>query len=372
MTQSRTSLYSPLHQRHEELGAKFAEFGGWNMPLEYANAGVVAEHTAVRTGVGIFDVSHLGKIDVVGPGAAAFVNDCLSNDLRKIEPSKAQYTMCCDESGGVVDDMIAYLYGDDRVFLVPNAANNAEVARRLAEVAGPDIAVTDCHRDYAVLAVQGPKSAEVLDAAGLPRASGFMSFEETEFAGSDGDTCRIVVCRTGYTGEHGYELVIPSTHAVAVWDALMAAGENASIQPAGLGARDTLRLEAGLSLHGHELSRSITPVQAKSSWAVGWKKERFWGKEALTKEKEQGPAHRIYGLEVTGRGIPRAEMTVYNGDDAIGTTTSGTYSPTKKVGIALALLNTSAGIELGAQLHIDVRGRRVPVEVVKPPFIGTR
>src|SRR5699024_232708 len=150
------------------------------------------------------------------------------------------------------------------------------------------------------------------------------------------------------------------------------AGEAAAIQPAGLGARDTLRLEAGLSLHGHELSRTITPVQAKSSWAVGWKKERFWGKEALTAEKEQGPKRRIYGLEVTGRGIPRAEMTVYHGDDVIGTTTSGTYSPTKKVGIALALLDTAAEIEIGAQLHIDVRGRRVPVEVVKPPFIGSR
>ncbi|MGH8794630.1 MAG: glycine cleavage system aminomethyltransferase GcvT [Stackebrandtia sp.] len=364
MTEQSSLQRSPLHERHVAAGAKFAEFAGWDMPLEYAGGGVVSEHTAVRTAVGVFDVSHLGKIDVTGPGAAEFVNRCLSNDLRKISAGKAQYTMCCDASGGVVDDMIAYLYGDDRVLLVPNAANNAEVARRLAEAAPAGVTVTDRHVDYAVLAVQGPKSQEVLEAAGLPVKHEYMSFVDAEASRSSA-----VVCRSGYTGEHGYELVAPIATAGEVWDALIAAGQPHGVRPAGLGARDTLRLEMGYPLHGHELSDVITPVQARAGWACGWKKETFWGKEALEAERAAGPRRRVWGLEATGRGIPRADMTVYAGDAEVGRTTSGTFSPTKKVGIALALLDADSGLDEGAEAEVDVRGRRLPVKVVKPPFV---
>ncbi|MEV0648354.1 glycine cleavage system aminomethyltransferase GcvT [Phytomonospora sp. NPDC050363] len=359
-----TSRRSPLHDRHVAAGAKFAEFGGWDMPLEYAGGGVIAEHTAVRTGVGVFDVSHLGKVDVRGAGAAEFVNRCLTNDLGRIAPGRAQYTLCCDAGGGVVDDLIAYLYGDDRVFLIPNAANTAEVARRLAAAAPEGVTVEEQHADHAVLAVQGPRSTEVLAALGLPTDHEYMSFADAKL----GDVS-LVVCRTGYTGEHGYELVVPAEGAVAVWDALIEAGAPEGIRPAGLGARDTLRTEMGYPLHGHELSLDITPNEARTGWAVGWKKPEFWGRDALLAEKAAGPGRRLWGLEAAGRGIPRADMTVYNGDDAVGTVTSGTFSPTKKTGIALALLDTAAGLDEGANVEVDVRGRRVAMTVVKPPFV---
>ena len=271
-------LRSPLHDRHAALGAKFAEFGGWEMPLEYAGGGVIKEHTAVRTAAGVFDVSHLGKARVRGAGAADFVNACLTNDLGRIAPGQAQYTLCCDSSGGVVDDLIAYLYADDHVFLIPNAANTAEVVRRLAAAAPAGITVTGEHEQWAVLAVQGPSSPDIVKALGLPVEHDYMSFSAAGLGGVD-----LVVCRTGYTGEVGYELVVPWDDAPAVWDALVGAG----VQPCGLGARDTLRTEMGYPLHGQELTLDISPVQARSGWAVGWSKPEFWGRSALLAEKSE-------------------------------------------------------------------------------------
>ncbi|MFG1925663.1 glycine cleavage system aminomethyltransferase GcvT [Cryptosporangium sp. NPDC048952] len=354
---------SPLHDRHVALGAKFAEFGGWEMPLQYS--GVIDEHTAVRTAVGVFDVSHLGKALVAGPGAAEFVNATLSNDLGRIGPGKAQYTLCCDESGGVVDDLIAYYVADDRVFLVPNAANTAAVVSRLAAAAPVTVQVTDQHAEYAVLAVQGPRSAELLAAIGLPADHDYMGFVEAEHEGVP-----VIVCRTGYTGEHGYELLPRSEFAEPLWDALLGAGEALGVRPAGLGARDTLRTEMGYPLHGQDLSLEISPLQARSSWAVGWKKPSFWGRDALLAEKEAGPARRLAGLEALDRGIPRVGMAVLDADGGrIGTVTSGTFSPTRKVGIGLALLDTAAGVAVGDEVTIDVRGRRSRVRVVDPPFV---
>jgi aminomethyltransferase len=351
---------SPLHERHVALGAKFASFGGWEMPLEYAGGGVIKEHTAVREAAGVFDVSHLGKARVRGAGAADFVNACLTNDLGRIAPGQAQYTLCCAEDGGVVDDLIAYLIDGDEVFLIPNAANTAEVVRRLTAAAPEGVTVTDEHRQYAVLAVQGPQSAEVIGKLGLPTEHDYMSFATTRLGDAD-----LIVCRTGYTGEHGYELVVPWDDAVAVWDALIAAG----VRPCGLGARDTLRTEMGYPLHGQDLSPEITPVQARSGWAVGWSKPAFWGRDALVAEKAEGPRRTLRGLELTGRGIPRGHMVVYAGDQRIGETTSGTFSPTKKVGIALALLDTSAAVSDGDLVEVDIRVRRTEARVVKPPFV---
>jgi aminomethyltransferase len=352
---------SPLHERHTALGAKLAPFGGWEMPLEYAGGGVLKEHAAVRESAGVFDVSHLGKARVLGPGAAEFVNSCLTNDLGRIAPGKAQYTLCCDRSGGVVDDLIAYLYGPDDVFLIPNAANTAEVVRRLAAAAPAGITVTDLHRDFAILAVQGPRSAEILATLGLPTDHDYMSFTDAQLSGAP-----LVVCRTGYTGEHGYELVIPWDVATTVWDALIAA---AGVRPCGLGARDTLRTEMGYPLHGQELSLDISPVQARSGWAVGWSKPAFWGREALLAEKAAGPRRQLRGLELTGRGIPRGHMAVFAGDTQIGETTSGTFSPTKKVGIALALIDTAPALADDTLVEIDIRGRRIEARLVKPPFV---
>ncbi|MFF5171967.1 glycine cleavage system aminomethyltransferase GcvT [Micromonospora sp. NPDC000089] len=354
---------SPLHERHTALGAKFAPFGGWEMPLEYAGGGVLREHTAVREAVGVFDVSHLGKARVTGPGAADFVNACLSNDLAKIGPGRAQYTLCCDDAtGGVVDDIIAYLHADDHVFLIPNAANTAEVVRRLRAAAPAGITVTDEHEAYAVLAVQGPRSAELLDALGLPTGHDYMSFSTATLGDAE-----LTVCRTGYTGELGYELVVPAEHAVAVWDALFAA--DPAPRACGLGARDTLRTEMGYPLHGQDLSLEITPVQARSGWAVGWDKPAFWGRDALRAEKAAGPARTLRGLEAVDRAIPRTGMTVYAGDTEVGAVTSGTFSPTLKQGVALALLDTDPKLADGDLVEVDIRGRRARMRVTRPPFV---
>ncbi len=276
---------SPLHDRHVALGARMADFGGWEMPIQYA--GVVEEHTAVRERVGVFDVSHLGKGVVRGPGAVDFVNDRLTNDLRRVGNGQAQYTLCCDDAtGGVVDDLIAYVRSEEEVFLIPNAANTSAVVALLAADAPEGIEVQDLHRTLAVLAVQGPDSPGVLEALGLPTDHDYMSF-----AGADWQGRPVVVCRTGYTGERGFELLPAWTDAAALWDALLALG----VPPCGLGARDTLRTEMGYPLHGQDLSLEITPVQARSTWAVGWSKPRFWGRDVLLREREHGPARVLRG-----------------------------------------------------------------------------
>jgi glycine cleavage system T protein (aminomethyltransferase) len=356
-------LNSPLQQRHVAAGAKFAPFSGWSMPLEYSGAGVLAEHAAVRNAVGIFDVSHLGKAAVAGPGAADFVNRCLSADLRKIGPGQAQYTLLCNPNGGVVDDMIAYLRSPDEVFLIPNAANCAHVVGLLAEAAPDGLTVTNQHRDFAVLAVQGTLSDEVLSTAGFPAGHDYMTFVGADYQGRP-----MTVCRTGYTGERGYELVVPVSAAEAVWDAMLAAGEPYGLQPAGLGARDTLRTEMGYPLHGQDLAPDITPVQARLGWAVGWKKESFFGADALRKEKEAGPRRLLRGLRAVGRGIPRPGMVVRLPDGReVGTVTSGTFSPTLKTGIALALLEP--GVSDDDVVTVDIRRRQEPFVITKPPFV---
>ncbi|HSK57675.1 MAG TPA: glycine cleavage system aminomethyltransferase GcvT [Actinomycetospora sp.] len=351
---------SPVHDRHEALGARFGEFGGWSMPLQYS--GVVEEHTAVRERVGLFDVSHLGKATVRGPGATAYVNSCLTNDLGRIEPGKAQYTLCCDDSGGVVDDLIAYLVSDDEVFCIPNAANTAEVVRRLRATAPTGVDVADRHQEYGVLAVQGPRSADVLREVGLPADHGYMSFVE-----ADWDGVPVIVCRTGYTGELGFEVVPRWADTAAVWDALLTSVRVHGGLPAGLGARDTLRTEMGYPLHGQDLGPDITPVQARSGWAVGWSKPAFWGREALLAEKEAGAARLLRGIEALGRGIPRTGMAVASGGAPVGRVTSGTFSPTLRKGIGLALLDRAVGE--GDEVEVDVRGRAERFRVVKPPFV---
>ena len=358
-------LHGPLEDRHRELGASFAEFGGWLMPVSYA--GTVTEHNATRTAVGLFDVSHLGKALVKGPGAAAFVNAALTNDLTRIGPGKAQYTLCCTESGGVVDDLIAYYVSDDEVFLVPNAANTAAVVAALSASAPAGITVTDEHRSYAVLAVQGPKSAEVLGGLGLPTDMDYMGWADAEV-----DGVPVRVCRTGYTGEQGYELLPEWERAGVVFDALVGRVRDAGGELAGLGARDTLRTEMGYPLHGHELSPTISPVQARCGWAVGWRKDAFWGRDALVAEKEAGPKRLLRGLKATGRGVLRADMTVLAAGTPVGVTTSGTFSPTLKVGIALALIDTAADVADGQLVSVDVRGRALECEVVKPPFVDAK
>ncbi len=358
---------SPLHDRHLALGARTAAFGGWEMPLEYAGGGVLKEHAAVRESVGLFDVSHLGKLVVRGPGAAAYVDSCLTNALGRIGPGQAQYTLACDDAtGGVVDDLIVYLRSDDELLLVPNAANSAEVAARLGAGAPDGVQVVDRHADDAVLAVQGPRSDDVLAAAGLPVGHAYMSF-----VGAEVDGAAATVCRTGYTGERGYELVLPAEAAPALWDRLLEAGAEHGIRACGLGARDTLRTEMGYPLHGQDLGPEITPVQGRAGWAVGWDKPAFWGREVLSRERAEGARRLLRGLRATGRGIPRPGMQVSRGadGDAVGTVTSGTFSPTLRVGIGLALLDRS--VKDGDEVTVQVRGRDEGFTVQKPPFVQT-
>jgi aminomethyltransferase len=350
---------SPLHDRHVALGAKLADFGGWEMPIEYPGGGVVKEHTAVREAVGVFDVSHLGKGVVRGPGAVDFVNARLTNDLRRVGPGQAQYTLCCDrDSGGVIDDLIAYVRSDDEVFLIPNAANTSAVVSLLAADVPAGIEVEDLHTRFAVIAVQGPRSAELVAALGLPTDHDYMSFTR------DGE---ITVCRTGYTGELGFELLPAWDAAGDLWDQLLARGADLGVLPCGLGARDTLRTEMGYPLHGQDLSLDITPVQARSGWAVGWDKPEFWGREALLKERADGPRRLLWGLESLDRGIPRSHMDVLQDGEVIGEVTSGTFSPTLRKGIGLALLRSGTAEE--AEVTVDVRGRTSTMRVVKPPFV---
>ena len=361
---------SPLHQRHVSLGAKLADFGGWDMPIEYpaqSGGGVIAEHTAVRERVGIFDVSHLGKAEIIGEGALEFLNSAITNDLNKISDGQAQYTMLCDDqTGGVIDDLIVYRKSPSNLFLIPNAANTASVVAALKSAAPKHLTVTDRHETYAVIAVQGPQSSEVLQALGIVTSLDYMSFSETNFKGSP-----LIVCRTGYTGEYGFELLPLWSDAEKIWDALVTEITARDGRVCGLGARDTLRTEMGYPLHGHELSLSITPIQASASWAVGMKKTSFWGKSICEKEKEVGPHRVLRALKSLDRGIPRAGMKVMNlENNEIGEVTSGTFSPTLRVGIALALVKPTIGI--GEKVHIEIRGRVSEAEVVKVPLVRSR
>ena len=354
---------SPLHQKHVNLQAKMADFGGWLMPIEYPSSGVLAEHTAVRERVGLFDVSHLGKVSVKGEGALEFLNGILTNDLKRISDGMAQYTMLCNEDGGVIDDLIAYRISADDIFLVPNASNTSDVVASLQAQIIPGIEIKNLHTEYAVLALQGPTTAQALDSLGVSAIIDYMNFTHVQIAG-----CEVILCRTGYTGEFGFELLPRWQDAEKVWDALASAIAPLNGLICGLGSRDTLRTEMGYPLHGHELSLEITPVQASASWAVGWKKDRFAGDTVLRAERTNGPRRFLHGLKSLDRGIPRAGMKVKDSDGIeVGEVTSGTFSPTLKNGIALALLDSS--VSLGAVVVIDVRGRESQAEVVNLPFV---
>ena len=353
---------SPIHERHLARNAKMADFGGWLMPIEYPGAGVLAEHAAVRERVGLFDVSHLGKASVIGQGALDFLNSMLTNDLTKISDGAAQYSMLCNGDGGVIDDLIVYRNSERDFFIVPNASNTSAVVSVLEEKAPAGIEVKNLHNDYGVIALQGPIAAKILAHFGLQIEIDYMAFTYVSIAG-----CDVIVCRTGYTGEYGFEVLPKWSQALTVWDALVTQVEASDGLVCGLGARDTLRTEMGYPLHGHELSLEISPVMASASWAVGWNKAIFQGRDVLTEQKQNGVARRLVALKSLDRGIPRPDMSVMFEGAEVGIVTSGTFSPSLKTGIALALVNSE--FRVGQQLTIDVRGRTSNVEIVKLPFM---
>jgi len=352
---------TPLFDRHVARGAKLADFGGWEMPIEYS--GTVAEHTAVREAVGIFDVSHMGKVAVFGPGAAAFVNSVLANDLDRIGAGQAQYSMLLNDEGGVIDDLIVYKWNDDGVYIVPNAANAQTVVAALRAAAPDGVTIDDQHETHGIIAVQGPRSADVLSAVGLPADMDYMAFAQTMWHDAP-----VVVCRSGYTGELGFELIAPNSVLVDLWDEVLRESEAVGGVAAGLGARDTLRTEMGYPLHGQDISPQISPVEAGLSWAIGWDKPGFAGKEAVASQRADGPARRLRALLAKERAIPRSHMAVRDADGAqIGEVTSGTFSPSLKQGVALALIDAS--VSVADEVLVDVRGKQVPFMVVKAPFV---
>jgi aminomethyltransferase len=363
---------SPLDAVNRRLGAKMGGFAGWEMPLEYA--GTLSEHRAVREAVGLFDLTHLGKVEVHGEGARAALQHALSGDLDRLEgPGSAQYTLCLTDQGTIVDDLIVY-WTADGYLLVPNAANWPKVAdavRASAETlhgrgeAGPVEVVP--RPDVAVLAVQGPKAPDLVGSLFPSEVAGlaYMHSAPVTYAGES-----VRLARTGYTGERGYELLVPGEVAGKLWDELLERGERFGIVPAGLGARDTLRLEMGYPLHGNDISTATDPYEARIGWSVALGKPDFRGRDALVERKAAGPERLLVGLSSTDRLIPRHGMGVFQGERRVGDVTSGTFSPTLRHGIALAYVERPLA-ERGTALEVDVRGRRGAVEVTRPPFVDS-
>ena len=343
--------HSPLDAEHRELGAKLTDFGGWTMPLSYPS-GTLAEHMACRTDAVAFDVSHLGTVRVAGPDAHERLQTTLTNDLVKIAVGKAQYTHLLDDDASVLDDIIVWWVHEDTFDVMPNASNTDRVR---GAIGGAD--VTDAR---AVIAVQGPRARERL-ATVSPAAAAVPRFEVATVSWRGID---MTVAGTGYTGEDGVECAVPIEGAAELWRVILEAG----VTPAGLGARDTLRLEAALPLHGHELGPGITPLQAGLGWVVAWGKPSFRGREALAAERERGIARRLRGLRVEGRRPPRAEQPILVGGEVAGVVTSGNFSPVLQCGIALGFVPPT--VEVGDTVEIDVRGDRMPAEVVKTPFVS--
>lgn len=348
-------LTTALHDRHVELGAMMAPFAGWSLPLSFA--GTVAEHHAVREDVGVFDVSHLGTLVLTGNDAQAAIAATFTNDPSTLSDGDSQYTLCCNDQGGVVDDCIVYRLAADRWMVIPNAANTPAVTQALVSAGGQ---VDDRSRQTAVIAVQGPRSLEVADAALGLGVGGMAHLAVTEATALDG--VPVIVCRTGYTGEVGCELLVEGDPALAVWDALLDGGAT----PCGLGARDTLRLEMGYPLHGNDLSVDVTPWEAGLGWAVKLDRAGFIGQEALRAAKDSGASRTLWGLRSSGRRPLRAGCDVLVGGDAVGSTTSGGFSPTLGAGIALG---HARGAAVGDVVAVDVRGTQVACEVIRPPFV---
>ena len=352
-----TTRTSPLDDAHRLLHAKMVPFGGWDMPLSYPD-GTLAEHRACRHDAVAFDVSHLGTVRVEGPDARERLQRAFTNDLGKIEPGRAQYTHLLDEAdASVLDDIIVWWVAPEVFDVMPNASNTDRVTGALAGGAGTT--VTDVTATRAIVAVQGPQArARLATVSAEAAAVGRFRVETLTW-----NEVPITVAGTGYTGEDGVEISVPAEHAAGLWIAVLEAG----IIPAGLGARDTLRLEAGLPLHGHELGPGITPLQAGLGWVVSWDKGPFQGRDALAAEKERGIARRLRGLAVDGRRPPRADQLVLVAGEAAGVVTSGNFSPELGHGIALAFVPPA--VEIGDAVAIDQRGSEVAATVVELPFV---
>ena len=362
--EAETLRHTPLESEHTRLGAKLGPFGGWLMPIEYE--GALKEHEAVRERVGLFDLTHLGKVEVTGPGALGMLQRVVTNDLSTAEVGQALYNLVLNEGGGVIEDLIAYRLEPERYFVVPNATNTQRVLQILGDAEADAPLHLIYHQDWCFLAVQGPHAVEVLSSL-FPEASdlAFMRCAESEFRRRP-----VIVTRSGYTGEVGFELFTYEDIAQELWSALAEAMRSFDGMACGLGARDVLRLEMGYPLYGQDLFESVTAFEAGLSWAVRLDKGEFTGRAALARQREEGLPSLLRGLRMhERRHIPRAHYPVFRGDRVIGEVTSGTYSPVLQTGIALAYLWPGDAAELGDEVEVDIRGRRGAATVVRPPFV---
>ena len=356
--QGRELRKSPLHDRHTALGARMVEFAGWEMPVQYK--GIGAEHAAVRSRAGVFDVSHMGEIDVEGPGASDFCQRVTTNDVGRLEPSQAQYTLLLNDRAGVIDDLVIFRLEADRYLLCVNASRSAVDFAWLASHAGDDVTVRDVSDAYALLALQGPAAEAILQPFTALELAGLKAFN---FLVGEVSGVRCIASRTGYTGEDGFELYCPAEHGVTLWDALLATGE---VEPAGLGARDTLRLEKGFSLYGHELDETTTPLEARLGWVTRLDKGPFIGSDVLSRKEPL--RRRLVGLEMEEAGIAREGYPIFHDDREVGRVTSGTRSPTLGKAIALGYVSADAAA-LGTEVRVEIRGRRVLARIVRIPFV---
>jgi aminomethyltransferase len=355
---------TPLEGEHVALGAKLGPFAGWNMPIEYE--GALAEHAAVRERVGLFDLTHLGKVEVTGTGAMGLLQSVVTNDLAKAAVGEALYSLVLNEGGGVIEDLIVYRLGEERSFVVPNAANSQRVLQILEETPAEGRVHLMYHQDWCFLAVQGPESVHALQ--GLFPEAGDLAFMQC--AESVYKRRPVVVTRSGYTGEVGFELFTYQDVAHELWADLLEAMEPFGGMPCGLAARDVLRLEMGYPLYGQDLFGSVTALEAGLGWAVSFDKGDFRGRESLLRQQKEGLPSRLRGLLMRERRhIPRADYPVFVGDRVVGAVTSGTFSPLLGVGIALAYLWPADAVALGDTVEVDIRGRRGRAEVIRPPFV---
>ena len=369
MSDSETTLRrTPLYERHVAAGGKIVPFAGWEMPVQYS--GVIEEHRAVRGAAGLFDVSHMGEIHVAGPGAEAFLQGLTPNDVTALTPGRAHYSAFLTEAGTYIDDLLIYRLGAEEFLVVVNAANAAkDFAWVESHAAGADgVEVEDVSERYALLALQGPKAVGILRP--LARVADGGSLDEIKFyrfARGTVDGAEAILSRTGYTGEDGFELYLPPEDAPRIWDRLLAAGAGDGLIPAGLGARDTLRMESGMALYGHEIDDTTTPWEADLAWTVKLEAGDFVGKDAIVRQKAAGVERRLVGFEIEGRGIARDGHEVFDGERKVGRVTSGTWSPTFEKALGLAYVPMGLA-EPGGSVEIEVRRRRLPARIVKLPF----
>lgn len=360
MTEKKT----PLYQKHIDAGAKMVEFGGWLMPVQYK--GIIDEHSAVRNQAGLFDVSHMGEFTVKGKDAEAFLQKLVTNDVSVMKENQVQYSPMCYENGGTVDDLLVYKYADNDYLLVVNGSNISKDWDWLARNKGSyEVELQDVSAQIVLLALQGPAAQEILgkiteaDLAGLVY---YRFYPKVDIGG-----CQVLLSRTGYTGEDGFEIYCTPEDGVKLWDELLKVGMQLGLQPAGLGARDTLRFEACLPLYGHEMSAEITPVEAGVGMFVKVDKDAFNGKDALKAQKEQGAERKVMGFEMTGRGIARADYPVYADGKQVGKVTTGSPAPTIGKNLGLALIEKEYANK-DQEIFIEIRGKQIAAKIIAKPF----